>query len=213
MRLRRKQHATVLFMVFHVSLGTILVAQPWPLAPSKEGSNTFSTPLLSRTSLSLSPFLLRFYFNSCPLPPPSSQSWTQSYVVSEGSQAGNNWLKVTSSGLRGRLGLHLPPSASHFLPLLLGSSCCVPGPHEWRLCWVSWQPGSIGFGYQSESILKDDCLRAVSHGQAQSEGLRGALELECSLMEGLENEEGGEERKIRGRRWSYCCAKECPWRR
>lgn len=29
------------------------------------------------------------------------------------------------------------------------------------------------FGYQSESILKDDCLRAVSHGQAQSEGLRG----------------------------------------
>ena len=38
----------------------------------------------------------------------------------------------------------------------------------------------------------------VSHGQAQSEGLRGALELECSLMEGLENEEGGEERKIQG---------------
>lgn len=58
--------------------------------------------------------------------------------------------------------------------------------------------GSLGFGYQSESILKDDCLRAVSHGRALSEGLRGALELECSLMEGLENEEGGEERKIQG---------------
>lgn len=41
----------------------------------------------------------------------------------------------------------------------------------------------------------------VSHGQAQSEGLRGALELECSLMEGPENEEGGEERKIQGGWW------------
>lgn len=73
-----------------------------------------------------------------------------------------------------------------FLPLLLGSSCCVPGPHERRLCLGSWQPSSVGFEYQSESILKDDCLHGVSHGQAQSEGLREALELECSLMEEAE---------------------------
>lgn len=50
----------------------------------------------------------------------------------------------------------------------------------------SWQPSSVGFEYQSESILKDDCLHGVSHGQAQSEGLREALELECSLMEEAE---------------------------
>lgn len=46
-------------------------------------------------------------------------------------------------------------------------------PMSGRLCWVSWQLGSIGFGYQSESILKDDCLCGGSHGQTQSEELRG----------------------------------------
>lgn len=79
----------------------------------------FSCPLLSRASLSASPFLLSFYFNSHPLPPPSSQSWTQSFVVSEGSRAGNNWLKVTSSGLRGRLGLHLPPECLPFFAFIV----------------------------------------------------------------------------------------------
>lgn len=41
MCLRRKQHAIVLFMVLHVSLGAITVAQPWVCASSKEGKNIF----------------------------------------------------------------------------------------------------------------------------------------------------------------------------
>lgn len=116
MRLRRKQHATVLFMVFHVPLGTILVAQPWLLTSSKEGKKWSALPVRARTTAPLLIFIA-ILFQWPPLPPPSSQSWTRSFVVSEGSQAGNNWLKVTSSGLRGRLGLHLPPECLPFFCL------------------------------------------------------------------------------------------------
>lgn len=153
-------------MVFHVSLPS------WKCSCGRpRKAKTFRAPLLCHIWLLIPN--CDFIAAATPNPPPSSQSWTQSFEVSEGRQAGNNWLKVTSSGLRGRLGLHLPPECLPFLPLLLGSSCRVPGAHERRLCWVSWQPGSIGFGYQSESILKDDCLSGGSHGQTESEELRG----------------------------------------
>lgn len=88
--LRRKQHATVLFMVFHVSPGPILVAQPWQFPSSKEGKNIFPSFFVPCLSLH---FHCNFISAATPFPPPSSQSWTQSFVVSEGRQAttGSRW--------------------------------------------------------------------------------------------------------------------------
>lgn len=104
---------------------------------------------------------------------------------------------MTSQGQGEILGcIFSSPSASHFSSFIVGEQLLRTWPHMQHVCWLSWQLGSLGFRYQSESILKDD-LR-VTWGGSQD---LGALVLECSLITGREGK----------RCMSYCFAKECPW--
>lgn len=97
---------------------------------------------------------------------------------------GNNWPKVTSQGQGESLGCIFSASsssASQFSSFIVGEQLLRNWPHMQHVCRLSWQLGSLGFRYQSESILKDD-LR-VTWGGSQD---LWALVLECSLIKGRE---------------------------
>lgn len=80
----------------------------------------FSFPLLSRASLSrhfhcdLISMATPFHRHPHPKVGPNPLS-----SLKAGRQAGNNWLKVTSSGLRGRLELLLPPECLPFFAFIV----------------------------------------------------------------------------------------------
>lgn len=127
MCLRRKQHAIVLFMVFHVSLcaNTAVTYS----ASSKERNNIL--PLLPCATLL---WVIDVFY----LPPHSTTAISKldPILCRLGRQADNNWLKVTSSGLRVRLGLHLPPECLSFFAFIVG---------EQLLCtWTLWVAPMLG---------------------------------------------------------------------
>ncbi len=80
----------------------------------------FSSTLLSRASLSCHLFYCDLISMVTPFHHPHPKVGPNPLSsLKAGRQAGNNWLKVTSSGLRGRLELLLPPECLPFFAFIV----------------------------------------------------------------------------------------------